>query len=140
MLIVEEGYGYIICLGVNGEVSVSLSLYSVFTPFYNSMTIPDSIYLLISDAFDNSPLPQLAPLFVIFLLPLLALSSRHQLYSVISSLAFMLESLLYVFPWNWGIVYSGHEKHKHKKKYTRTRADLLTENGSVQRGTLEVLA
>ena len=105
------------------------------------MTIPGSFYLLISDTFDNPFLQQLAPLTVVFLLPLLALTSRHHLCSVLTSLAFMLESLLYVFPWNWGNVYSGREKYKHKKKHIRTRADrLLTQNGRTQGGLLSVLA
>jgi len=89
---------------------------------------------------------QIAPLVVLFLVPLLilTLATKAERSSLFYSIAMGLDSLGISLPWNWSSnsnsassftkASSTHERKKSKKKHIRTRAEQIAMNGIAEHG------
>lgn len=79
----------------------------------------------------SSSFQQLAPLFVVFLVPLLVLSARTPAAALLRRFCMVFESLGLGSLWSWGGSSQGSTSPKKlKKKHVRSRADQLAHSGT----------
>ena len=108
------------------------------------MSLPEVFRSYFLAVFTNSLFQQLAPFFILFLVPVLILFAaqtvNHHRSYILWSAAMIFEGIGFGFPWNWSngahtSGSNGHERKKSKKKHVRTRPEQqVVANGHARPG------